>query len=512
MNTQDAAELGRLTARRTAELVRSGELSPTDTVDAAIVRIEESDAVLNAVVFTAFEQARAQAHTLTARLSRGEPVGLLAGVPTLTKDSFSAKKGWPTSAGLSILRDDRAQHTTNYPRRMEAADAIMLGTTNSAVFGFRGTTDSKAFGPCRNPHDPRLNAGGSSGGSAAAVAAGYVPIAGATDVGGSIRIPSAWCGTYGFQPTPGRAPFPARPNHFGPSPYFFEGPITRTVEDAALAMEVLQGYDSGDPAALPGCLDFVGAYDRGTARGLEGIRVGVTTDYGIFPVHSEIRDGFDRAVTALHSLGAEVVDIDLQLPYSQSQLSDVWSRLTAIGTYSNIEALAARGIDVRTQCPEELPEPMMRWVEVAASMTIGQLVHDQTVRSGVFDAFERAFTSVDLLMAPTVAHPPVPNAVDGFTQGPSMIEEQSVDPLIGWCMAYLTNFTGNPSASLPSTTASGLPMGIQITGRPHGDLEVIAASAAFEQARLWTSHYNRSAQGLGRFIGEGVSPLASDVS
>src|SRR6476620_11488093 len=102
MNTQDAAELGRLTARRTAELVRSGELSPTDTVDAAIVRIEESDAVLNAVVFTAFEQARAQAHTLTARLSRGEPVGLLAGVPTLTKDSFSAKKGWPTSAGLSI--------------------------------------------------------------------------------------------------------------------------------------------------------------------------------------------------------------------------------------------------------------------------------------------------------------------------------------------------------------------------------------------------------------------------
>jgi Asp-tRNA(Asn)/Glu-tRNA(Gln) amidotransferase A subunit family amidase len=197
MDIRDAQELGRLTARRTAELVRTGELSPVETTEAAIMRVDASNAELNAVVFAAFDGARARAREIERLLSAGGEAGPLAGVPTLVKDSFSAKEGWPISSGLSVLRNNRAHRTTNFPRRIEEAGGVLLGTTNSSVVGFRGTTDSLAFGPCRNPFDHRLNAGGSSGGSAAAVAAGYVPIAGATDVGGSIRIPSAWCGTFG---------------------------------------------------------------------------------------------------------------------------------------------------------------------------------------------------------------------------------------------------------------------------------------------------------------------------
>lgn len=486
-DTRLAEELSDLSAAQTAELVRAGDLSPTQTVEAAIARIEEADDTINAVVFRAFDEARERAKALEERISAGDMLGLLVGVPTLTKDSFSSKKGWPVSAGLSVLREHLATRTTNYPRRFEDADAILLGTTNSAVFGFRGTTDSKAFGPCRNPHDPEFNAGGSSGGSAAAVAAGYVPVAGATDVGGSIRIPAAWCGTYGFQPSPGRAPFPAHPNLFGPSPYFFEGPITRTVEDAAIAMEVLQGYDSGDPGALPDRVGFRRAYRHGRQSDLTGVKVGVTPDYGVFPVDSAVREAFRRSLAVLDGLGADLIEVDLALPFSQSQLSDLWSRLTAIGTYSSIELLRRGGVDLREACPEELPEAMMTWVDTVASMSMSDLVADQTMRSRVFEAFETSFSSVDLIVAPTLATGPVRNATDGFTQGPSMIDGQAVDPLIGWCMTYLTNFTGNPSASIPAGTSVGLPFGLQITGRRHRDGDVIAASASFERESPWSS-------------------------
>jgi Asp-tRNA(Asn)/Glu-tRNA(Gln) amidotransferase A subunit family amidase len=390
------------------------------------------------VVFAAFDEARTRAREIERLLSSGGDAGPLAGVPALIKDSFSAKEGWPISSGLSILRGNWAHRTTNFPRRVEEAGGVLLGTTNSSVFGFRGTTDSVAFGPCRNPFDHRLNAGGSSGGSAAAVAAGYVPIAGATDVGGSIRIPSAWCGTFGFQPGPGRAPFPGRPNLFGPGPCFFEGPITRTVGDAALAMDVLHGDDGTDPAALSDRLDFLAAHDRAASRGLEEVRIGVTTDYGVFPVEVEVRAAFERALAVFERLGADLVEADLRIPYPQTLLSDVWGRLTAIGTYAAIEALAAQGVDVRSVCPDELPKPMVHWVDAASSTSVAQLLRDQTVRSEIFDAFQRAFTDVDLLVAPTLACMPVPNSDDGFTQGPTEIEGEPVDPLIGWCMPYLT--------------------------------------------------------------------------
>ncbi|GCB52848.1 amidase [Streptomyces sp. NL15-2K] len=489
MRSLTAQELGRLSARRTAELVRSGELAPTEVVDAAITRISDSNDVLNAVVFAAFDEAMVRARDMERLLVNGADPGPLTGVPALIKDSFSAKEGWPVSSGLSVLRDNPARHTTNFPRRLEAAGAILLGTTNSSVFGFRGTTDSVAFGPCRNPFDPRRNAGGSSGGSAAAVAAGYVPVAGATDVGGSIRIPSAWCGTFGFQPSPGRLPFPAPSNLFGPGPYFFEGPITRTVGDAAFTMDVLHGFDAADPAALTDRVDFLSAHDRARDEGLRGVRVGVTADYGIFPVDSEVRAAFERAILVFERLGADIVEVDPRIPFTQRTLSDVWSRLTAIGTYAAIEALAKQGVDVRSECPEELPKPMMRWVDTVASMPIAQLLNDQTVRSEVFNAFERTFADIDLLVAPTLACMPVENARDGFTQGPTEIDGQAVDPLIGWCMSYLTNFTGHPSASVPGGHVRGLPVGIQITGRRHHELDVIAASAAFEQESPWQHSY-----------------------
>lgn len=478
-------EMTELSAQQTASLVKAKELSPRETVEAAIQRVEERNPQINAVVYKGFLDARDRALALERRIVAGEEVGALAGVPSLTKDTFSAKEGWPTSSGLSVLKDLRAKRSTNYPRRFEAADGILIGTTNSAVFGFRGTTDSKAFGPTRNPFDHGFNAGGSSGGSGAAVADGIVPVAGATDVGGSIRIPSAWCGTFGFQPSPGRAPFPAPLNVFGPSMYFFEGPITRTVSDSALVMDVIQGFDSKDPLALTDRVDFRTAL----TSGIGNKRIGFTPDFGIFPVEREVSKCVTRAVRIFENLGATVEYVDLGLPYSQGHLSEVWSRTTALGTMAALDGLKESGTDVEKLCPEELPAKMMHWVEAARSATSSQLIADQTVRSVVFQKFAAAFDRYDFIISPTLACMPVRNAEDGFTEGPSSINGEAVDPLIGWCMTYLTNFIGHPSATVPAGMSSGFPVGMQIMGRRNADTDVMAASAAFESASPWAWMY-----------------------
>ncbi|WP_324810580.1 amidase, partial [Ralstonia pickettii] len=205
-------------------------------MESTIDLIEQRDPGLNAVVYKAYDEAREKAAALERRIMQGQPVGMLAGVPTLMKDLFAAKPGWPsTLGGIRALKDSRgtAGVWSAYPLKTSEEDSLLMGQTNSPVYGFRGTTDNKFFGPTRNPFNLDFNAGGSSGGAAALVADGIVPVAGGTDAGGSIRIPAAWTNTYGFQPSIGRIPFVNRPNAFHPGPYLYEGPITRTVRDAA---------------------------------------------------------------------------------------------------------------------------------------------------------------------------------------------------------------------------------------------------------------------------------------
>lgn len=485
------SELHTLSAADIAREVRAKRLSPVETTQAAIDRIEQRNPSLNAVTYKGYDDALDRARKLESMLIQGADVGLLAGVPTLMKDLFGFKPGWPATLGLlSALKDNIADSWSTYPARIEAAGAVIVGQTNSPVFGFRGTTDNKAVGATRNPFDTRRNPGGSSGGSAAAVADGMVPLAGATDGGGSIRIPSAWSGVVGFQPSAGRVPFIARPNAFGVSYYLYEGPITRTVEDSALAMTALHGYDPRDPSSKTDSVDFINAL----TRGVRGKRIGFTADYGIFPVQGEVRTVVSESVRAFETLGASVDEVDLAIPFAQHELSDMWARITALGVHEIIESLAADGIDLRSTYPDELPKAMMQWVDSAARLTIDDLIRDQITRTKIFDCFQEAFTKFDFIVAPTLACLPVLNGTDGETQGPTEINGEDVDPLIGWCMTYFTNFIGHPSASVPAGLCDGLPVGMLVIGRRHDDAGVMAAIAAFEQARPWVDSYNIPAE------------------
>ena len=488
MQTEDLARTE--SATTLAARIRRKEISPVEAVDSAIARIEAHNPKINALIIFGFDDARKAAKAAEAAMMRGDKVGPLHGVPIAMKDCFDYKRGWVTTfGGIRALKNYVVDTCCMFVERMEQAGAIVVGKTNSPVFGFRGTCDNYLFGPSKNPFDLTKNTGGSSGGSAGAVAAGLLPLCEGTDGGGSIRIPSSWCGVYGYKPSFGRVPLVTRPDAFGGTvPFIFEGPISRTVEDAALAMSALSGFDSRDPYSLEGSVDFMAALRRSVA----GKKIAYTRDYGIFPVDSRVIAVVDKAVTAFEEAGAHVEEVEIGIRRSQRELSDVWCRFIAPKQVAAIEGFKREGIDLLRDHREDLPPELLHWDEIGRKMTVTQHIADQAVRSEVFDALRSVLDRYDFLVSPTLACLAVDNATDRNTVGPAQINGEAIDPLIGWCMTYLINFIGYPAATVPAGLAdNGLPVGMQIVGRRYADADVIAASAEFERRRPWMETYRR---------------------
>lgn len=470
-----------------AERIRRKVLSPLEVVDAFIARIETRNPRLNAIVYEGFDDARVAAQQAERELMLDAPIGLLHGVPAAIKDLFDFKPGWPaTFGGIRALKDNVSDNYCTFAQRIEEAGAIILGKTNSPVMGLRGTCDNYLFGPTRNPFDLTRNSGGSSGGSAAAVADGMLPFAEGTDGGGSIRTPAAWCGVYGYKASYGRVPNVSRPNAFGSiAPFAFKGPITRTVGDAALVLSAILGYDARDPFALDERIDLRSS----VLEPIAGLRIAYSSDFDVFPVQPEIRTVLDAAVLVFEAAGARVEEVRLGIEADQRELSDVWTRLIMPSNIQALEGLKAKGIDLIRDHPGDLPPEYRERIEKGYRLTVLDRLHDERERTKVYDAIQRVFGTYDLLVTPTVSALPVANADDGNTMGPSEINGVEVDPLIGWCLGYLVNFTGHPAASLPAGTHRGLPVGMQIVGRRYRDADVLAASAAFERLRPWSHTY-----------------------
>jgi amidase len=481
------AETTGLTAAEIAEAVRHKKVSPVEVIEACIARIEQRNPSLNALIHLGFDDARRAARIAEEAVMKGEPLGPLHGVPSAIKDLFDFKPGWPTTfGGVRALKDNIAQFHCPFAERIEKGGAILVGKTNAPVMGLRGTCDNYLFGPTRNPFDPSRNAGGSSGGSAAAVADGLLPIAEGTDAGGSIRIPAAWCGVYGYKASYGRVPVVIRPNAFaGDLPFVFEGPITRTVADAALAMSVLDGYDPRDPHSLDEKVDYASAL----RRPIKGMRIAYSPNFDVFPVEPSIAATVANAVRAFEEAGAHVEEVKIGITTPQRQLSDVWSRLMMPLNLGALATMKFYGIDLIKDHRDDFPPEYLRWIGIGEKMTLADLERDQWVRSQVYDAVQTVFATYDLLVTPTVAALPVRNRSDGNTVGPSEVNGEEVDPLIGWCLTYPVNFTGHPAASIPAGLVDGLPVGMQIIGRRYADADVFAASAAFEQLRPWAENY-----------------------
>jgi len=254
-------------------------------------------------------------------------------------------------------------------------------------------------------------------------------------------------------------------------------------------LSVMAGPHPRDPLCLP---DDGVSYLAATRRSIAGLRVGYSPDFGSFPVDRQVAAVVADAVEAFELAGARVEEVSVRMPRSQQELAALWVRMVGVLYAADFAAFKRQGIDLLGEHRADMTPQFVEMVEAAGRMNVLEYKADDELRTEVFDAIQDVFDSYDLLVTPTLAIPPVDNAADGNTLGPTRIDGEPVDPLIGWCLTYPVNFSGHPAASIPAgLTSEGLPVGLQIVAPRFADDTLLAASAAFERARPWHHLYPR---------------------
>jgi amidase len=463
-------ELARMDAAAQLEAVARGELSQRDLVEAAIERIERIGPHLNCVVVKLYAEARSRAGTAS---------GPLAGVPFLLKDLGARQAGQPYYAGNRALRDadHRAREDTPVGARFREIGLITVGKSSTPEFGLQSTTQPLAFGPTRNPWDPTRSAGGSSGGACAAVAAGLVPVAHASDGGGSIRIPAAWCGIVGLKPSRGRIAL--EPTTIGRTLTGFT--VTRSVRDTARLLDAAAGNEPGDLYRLPPPLrpfaDEVGA-DPGS------LRVGLLCQMPGGTAHPEAVAAAERAGRLLEALGHAV---EAGGPPALFEEERAWQGLV----FGPVEyRLCLRELSRMLGRPvvEEDVEPYLWTVadpsgpSVRSEDYLEAAAAQQAWAVRVSSWFASGF---DLLVTPTVPDPPPPlSDLDGATVAPYTLLDRMARHL---AFTEPFNVTGHPAISLPlHWTADGLPLGVQLVTRLGREDLLLRVAAQLEQAAPWS--------------------------
>ena len=474
------------------DMIRKLEISPVEVMEAFISRITTRNPTLNAFVYEDFDRAYDESKKSEKELTSGKLIGPLHGIPVAIKDLMSSKPGTiMTMGGIRALKNNVSNHRCLFTERIEKAGGIIIGKTNSPIMGFRGTCDNYLFGPTKNPYCLDKNSGGSSGGSAAAVADGMLPMAEGTDAGGSIRIPASWCGVYGYKASYGRVPNINRPNAFSSNtPFTFSGPITRTVKDAAITLNVLSGYDPRDPFSIDENIDFLDA----TKSSIRNWKIAYSPNMDVFPVETDVAEKVKNSVLAFEDAGAIVELVKLGIKQNHNELSKLWCQLIIPRNISILEKFKLKGIDLLGQYKDDFPKEYLDWIDFGYKMSSNDYLSYQEIRTNIYDSIQKILNNYNLLVTPTVACLPVQNSLDGNTLGPNEINGEKVDPLIGWCLTSLVNFTGHPAASIPAGfSKEGHPIGMQIIGRRYSDMDVIAASSVFESLHPWYKSYKQCA-------------------
>lgn len=454
----DTDDVAGLSAVELVELYRQRKLSPVEVTRATLDRIHRLEPHINAFALLDEESALADARASEQRWQRNEPLGLVDGVPAALKDLILAK-GWPTLRGSRAIDPEQAwEEDSPATSRLREHGAVLLGKTTTSEFGWKGLGDSPLTGITRNPWNRDHTPGGSSGGSAAAAALSFGPLHVATDGGGSTRLPAAHSGVFGFKPSFGRVPvYPASQN----GTLFHVTPLTRTVRDAALLLDVIGGPDPRDWHALPP----PGLHWRdGLDGGLKGLRIAFSLTLGYAEVGPEVAATVAAAVRVFADLGATVDAVDPGIDDPLPIFQTFW--------FAGAAKLLA-GLP-----PERRPLTEAGLQEVAAQgARLDAVSYLQAVdrREALGRHFNRFHRDWDLLITPTTAHPA--SAIDASP------EDLRVRPIRS-PFTYPFNLTQQPAASIPAgLTASGLPVGLQIIGAKYADALVLRAARAFEQAR-----------------------------
>jgi Asp-tRNA(Asn)/Glu-tRNA(Gln) amidotransferase A subunit family amidase len=461
-----------------AAAVRAGAVSPTDLVDEALARIENDRT--NAFVTVTEADARERASAAKAAVDSGSDLGPLHGVPVAIKDLSYRKAGIPYTAGVAALADNIATESSVAVQRLEAAGAVIVGTTNTPELGHTPRTDNELRGPTATPFDLDYNAGGSSGGSAAALADGLVPLATGSDVGGSLRVPASCCHVVSVKPTYGLIPRESRPNAFGThTPFGVLGPMARTVEDLGLALSVLVGRDDADPMSVPMRTDYTAV----SPADPETVTLGHSATLDIFPVEAAVRGTVRDAIGAVESAGASTEAVTLDAP-SKGELTYAYGVAATVHFAVVAEAIEdEHGIDFNDV---RVSESLSRTLGMGRGHdAVDYRRHDET-RTALYDAVEDALSGVDALVCPTLTTPPLTHE-EPF---PTEVDGQPASGLpMDWMLAWVFNMTGHPVVNVPAGLADGLPVGLQLVGPRFSEPRLLDIAALFERENPWADAY-----------------------
>jgi aspartyl-tRNA(Asn)/glutamyl-tRNA(Gln) amidotransferase subunit A len=459
---QDAWEL--------ADGIRRGELKSADVLETFVTRVDKFDGDLNAFCHLDLDGARADAAAIDAAVARGEDPGPWAGVPMGVKE-LAQVRGWPDTHASRVFEDDIAAEDCTETARLRDAGAVLVGLTTAPEFGAVNWTRSYLHGTTRNPWNPERTPGGSSGGSAAAVAAGMMPICTGSDGGGSIRIPSSYSGLFGFKVSFGRVG-----NHgaFDNGLTSVPGPMCRSVRDAARYVDAIAGPTAIDPTSLPKPPSYEDAILSGRAvETLRGKRATWTSTLGFAVTDPEVEKLTHEAALALCAdAGIELVDVDVKLP----RPGRAWALI------SNISGATHYGERVWSRPLEDLTPVVRPSYEELRDVPVDVILRALRRRDELLAAIAAIFDEVDLLLTPTVA------TTAFVAEGPPPFEiaGQSVGGMGSVPFTAPFNISGMPAVSIPAGCApDGLPVGLQVVTRRHDEPLVLACGALAEANRPW---------------------------
>ncbi|MBO0715317.1 MAG: hypothetical protein J2P59_11215, partial [Acidimicrobiales bacterium] len=442
------------------QMIGRGEVSSVEVVTASLERIAEVNPVINAIVTLIPERALGEAEAADRARARGEQRGPLDGLPIAIKDLVDTA-GIRTTYGSPLYRDHVPEADAALVRRLRAAGAIVIGKTNTPEFGAGSHTFNPVFGVTRNPYDLGRTAGGSSGGAAAAVATGMLPVADGSDLGGSLRNPASFCNVVGLRPTPGRVPEPERNDLW--EPLSVSGPIARTVADTALLLAALAGAEAGTPLSMGPWSDLVSPAE------VRGLRVAWSRDLGGLPVDPAVTAALEGRRGVLEELGCVVVPAEPEL----GEADETFHVLRALGFVRSL------GAEVRAN-PGAIKETVLWNVKEGLALDAERIARAQTTRTVLFRRMAAFLRSYDALALPASLVPPFP------------VEEEWVHEIAGvplptyldWMRACTRiSVTAHPAISVPfAFTPDGLPVGLQLVGRYGDERGLLQLAAAIETA------------------------------
>ncbi len=465
-------ELAFAPAAELLRLIAGKHVSPVELTELYLDRIERIDSQLRSFILVAADEAMASARAAESAVLRGDSLGPLHGLPISIKDT-QMTAGIRTTQGSLLFENRVPERDSAVVERVRAAGAVVLGKTNVPELGFVGTCQNRLGPDGTNPWDTSRTPGGSSGGAAAALAAGLCPLATGSDGGGSIRIPANFCGVYGLKPTQGRVSAytgiegPPMPNVFSQN-----GPLSRNVRDAAILLRTLAGRDHRDPTTLREAPpDFEAAVDADVG----GMRVAWSPDFGFADVDQDVADVTYSAARAFEDMGCYVEETQIALdpPY------DTYGALMTADSYAKYGGYLQSHGDLLTGYGRFFIEHGSRVTAADYARCIGMVDRLKATMSDLFEDY-------DLLLSPTACFPAFRNGeYPGEASGKSAFPEQ----YFNGAFTMPINAIGHTAATVPAGFSSdGLPIGLQIVGKRGGEEAVIAASASFERARPWAQN------------------------